>query len=184
MYPALKWSNKSLKNAMVLMAIGLYVGNVSDSNGQKVDVSNRTPVAVAGRSAVQVVLNGKSIRALVDTHRIDIGGSSPPRPDERKTNCTYSRFPCSQIDSLNLFVDDKPLFVPRSVFADLADAGAMSLAARSGLNVLTISGGDASEGYTVRIYFDGSRLLRRELYANEANHLTQETIYKAPAVLE
>ena len=128
-------------------------------------------------------VDGKTIRVVLSTNKIDIGGSDQTPPQVRKTSCTYSKFPCSQISNLNISVNGKKLFVPRSVFADRTDVGTMNLSGADGINVITLVGGDASEGYTVKVFFDGRRVKKRELYSNEANSLDEATTYFRPVVL-
>jgi len=123
---------------------------------------------------------------MVSTSKIEIGSAdrTTPQPQARKTNCTYSRFPCSQISNLSISVNGKKLFVPRSIFADRTDVGTMNLSSAAGINVLTLVGGDASESYTVKVFFDTRRIKKRELYANEANSLVETTTYSPPTVLD
>jgi len=59
----------------------------------------------------------------------------------------------------------------------------MNLSGAEGINVITLIGGDASEGFTVKVFFDGRRVKRRELYSNEANSLDEVTTYLPLAVL-
>ena len=52
------------------------------------------------------------------------------------------------------------------------------------VRTLTLVGGDGSEGYEARVYFDSSRVRKRELYASEAGSLMQTTTYTPPPVLD
>jgi len=142
-----------------------------------------TRVAAEGDSMLSVSLGGQVVRVTVSTAKVDIGkpGQSPPRV--QKTNCTYSRYPCSQVTNLSITRAGKELIVPRSVFADLADIGTMVLEGVGAANVLTLYGGDGSEGYKVRVVFDTGRVKKREVYASEANALLETTTYMPPPVL-
>ncbi len=60
----------------------------------------------------------------------------------------------------------------------------MRLSAAAGINVLVLNGGDASEGYTVKVFFDANRVLKREVRADEAGSLAEVTTYHARAVLD
>jgi hypothetical protein len=113
---------------------------------------------------------------------VDIGKQEVP-PEERKNNCTYSSFPCSQVSSLKIWVKGSSLFVPRSVFADCADVGNMRLTTEAGIYVLTLTGGDASEAYSVKVFFTPDQVKKREVYDLEAGSMVQTTTYLPPPVL-
>jgi len=88
-----------------------------------------------------------------------------------------SRMPCSVVDGMTVSVNAEALFIPRSVFCDLADVGAASLHTTGKGWVLTLTGGDASESYGVTIEFDATAVHRRTLTAAEAGQKLQETNY-------
>jgi len=135
-------------------------------------------VKVASKGTTDVIAEfGKThISVKITTHEVDIGMSSDPLPDKNWSNCTYSRFPCSLVDHLEISIDNNTLFVARSVFADLADLGMVSLEKdKNGHFVLILRGGDASESYTTEITFDETAVKRRILKSNEA----QSTVYFA-----
>jgi len=93
--------------------------------------------------------------------------------------CTMSRIPCSVVDGLEIEVAEKPVFVPRSVFADLADVNDAKLVMQKGAYVLLLTGGDASESYIVKIMFNSQRVTYRSLTSGEfPGHPIQETIYR------
>jgi len=79
-----------------------------------------------------------------------------------------------------MFVDGKAIFVPRSVFADLADLnrGNFTLAPRNKL-MLTFDGGDASEGYKLDITFSKDRVLSRKRSVGEFPEDFEATTYVA-----
>lgn len=173
-----------MKTTLICLLTVLLVFSSCRSGGQTADENKPTKIAPDGESVLNGKIGGKTIRVVVRTYKIDIGTPSKPLPGRNNTNCTYSRYPCSQVSSLGIALDGKKLFVPRSVFADCADVGTMTLTNSKVANVLTLTGGDASEGYTLKVFFDAHRINKRELYADEANALVETTTYLPPAVLK
>lgn len=165
---------------MLLTAHGYCMGS-----SQAADENKLVRVNPNGDSRLEAKANRKSIRVVISTYRVDFGNRNPTPPPtgEARTNCTYSRVPCSQVSNLRIWVAGKKLFVPRSVFADSTDIGNMSVTSKAGVNVLTLIGGDASESYTLRVFFGAARVKKRELYDLESNTLVQVTTYLQPPVL-
>jgi hypothetical protein len=179
----LTWSNETMKRALMCLTILLFAYCSCMGNSQAADENKPVAVNPNGDSVLNGRIGGKTIRIILSAYKIDIGGQGQTPPRVRKTNCTYSSYPCSQVSNLSIWVGEKKLFVFRSVFADCADIGTMALTSAAGVNVLTLIGGDASEGYTVKVFFDDHRVKKRELYADEANSLVETTTYMPPAVL-
>jgi hypothetical protein len=119
-----------------------------------------------------------NVQVTITTHEEQIGKPSDPRPDVIRSNCTYSKYPCSIVDGIGIAVNDKSIFVPRSVFCDLADLNTAEIKIGEKESILTLVGGDASESYVVKIIFDSGRVKRR---VKESGMLpdqpTQETTY-------
>lgn len=135
-----------------------------------------------GNSSLETKINATAVRIVVATYQIDIGKPGAP-PEERKNNCTYSSFPCSQVSNLQIWVKGTSLFVPKSVFADCTDVDNIGIASEAGGYVLTLNGGDASEAYSVKVFFTANRVTRREVYDGESNSLLESTTYKPPSVV-
>jgi hypothetical protein len=150
--------------------------------GHGSQAGTETSVNRNGNSSLETKINATAVRIVIATYQIDIGKPGEP-PEERKNNCTYSSFPCSQVSNLQIWVKGTNLFVPKSVFADCTDVGNMRLTKEAGGYVLTISGGDASEAYSVKVFFTADRVTRREVYDGESNSLLESTIYKPSPVL-
>jgi hypothetical protein len=150
----------------------LLLGNASASQ-----VS--TPVAARGETTVSGTFGKLSVQVRITTHELQIGRPSDTRPAVNHTNCTYSKYPCSIVDSVDIIVNGHPLFVPRSVFCDLADLNkATIIKATENQTILRLDGGDGSEGYIVNIEFDGSRVKRRTLSSGTLpEQPLQETTY-------
>ena len=152
----------------ILLATALYAETVQE---KKFVVPNGETVIVAKSAKLNV-------RVKIITHEVDIGKPSDKRPEVNRSSCTYSRYPCSIVDGIDISVNDKPLFVPRSVFCDLADLINAEVRIEQNKSILTLIGGDASESYIVKIEFDKDRIKRRSLAPGEApNEPLQETTY-------
>lgn len=145
--------------------------------------ATETSVARNGDSSLDTKIDGIPVRITITAYRIELGKQEEP-PPERKNNCTYSSFPCSQVSSLRIWVHGASLFVPRSVFADCTDVGNMRLTKEAGGYVLTLSGGDASEAYSVKVFFTADQVKKREVYDLESGSMRQSTTYMPPPVLE
>lgn len=143
-------------------------------------VDNQINVGPQGETDLAAMLGRSKISVKITTHEIDIGKASDVLPEKRLTNCTYSRFPCSLVDYVDVSVDSNTLFVARSLYADLADVSKASLRLKkNGQFLLTLSGGDASESYTVEVTFDKQLVRQRELRDNMDGQVLQRTIYYA-----
>ena len=137
-----------------------------------------TPVAPQGETRVVSTLGHWPVEVVLKTHEVQIGKPSDPRPDIINSSCTYSRYPCSVVDLINIKVNSNPIFVPRSVFCDLADLDTAEMGASGKGVVLTLTGGDASEAYVVKIWFDAEAVKRRILWsAIEPKQPLEETVY-------
>jgi|GEM_PF-1361330 len=173
------------KRLLACLAISLL--SLGSSWGQRhaPDEAKPSNVAPSGDSALEAKIGGRTVRVVVSTEVVDLGSPRPARPPdgEAKTNCTYSRFPCTQITNLRIWIDGRGLLIPRSVFADCSDIGNMSLTKKAGIYVLELVGGDASEGYSVKVFFGSGRVKRREVYSSEASALLEATTYEPPIVL-
>lgn len=141
--------------------------------------SASTPVVIksSGDTVVSSRFGEVGVRVKIRTHELPNGTTDKPlKPPD--SSCTMSRMPCSVVDSIEISVAGAPVFVPRSVFADLADVNNAELAMEKGRYVLTLIGGDASESYIVKIVFNRTRITYRSLTSGEfPEHPLQETIY-------
>jgi hypothetical protein len=126
-----------------------------------------THVASRGDTVLALSSDGSKVRVTISTHEVE--NDTPSKPVIPKHSaCTMSRMPCSVVDAVAVSVNGEALFIPRSVFCDLADVGAASLRIMGKGWVLTLTGGDASESYGVTIEFDATSVHRRTLTAAEA----------------
>lgn len=171
-----------MKNIAICLIIGTLVFGGHIGNSQAAKESGEISVSSVGDSVLVKQIDGKAIRVVLSASKIDIG-TGRPSPEARKTNCLYTSRPCSQVSNVSIWVNGVRLFVPRSVFADCADLGAMSIASTGKLYVLTLAGGDGAEAYTVKVFFNSHSVTKREVYWDEGNSLDQITTYMPLAVL-
>jgi hypothetical protein len=162
---------------LALAIVGSYCSGQIPNDAKQIRTHENGDSFLKGRT-----ISG-DVRVAISTAAIDIGRAGQVPPNPRKTNCTYSRFPCSQVTHLSITVNGKQILVLRSAFADLADIGTMELSSVVGLSVLTLTGGDASEAYTAKLFFDNHRVRKREVFAKEAGALLEKTTYSTPTVL-
>jgi len=142
---------------------------------------SRAKVVSQGVTDVAAAFGKTQVSVKITTHEMNIGKPSDERPQKMLSSCTYSRFPCSLVDNVEISINGNVLFVARSVYADLADVGEASLRQKKkGQFVLTLGGGDASESYTVEITFDESLVRQRMFMSNEARQVMERTTYFAP----
>jgi hypothetical protein len=138
-----------------------------------------TLIAPSGETAIVASSPKVNVRVQIRTHEVQIGDPSERRPDVIRSSCTYTRHPCSIVDSIDISVNGKEIFVPRSVFCDLADLNTAEIRIGQTESILTLNGGDASESYFVRIAFDAERVKWRRLFSSIApDKPSQETVYR------
>jgi hypothetical protein len=160
------------RNLLGVALCAVMVCNAAPSTGSE------TKVASNGVTDVTAAFGKNQVSVKITTHEVDIGKPSDPRPEKIFSSCTYSRFPCSPVNYMEILVNGNALFVARSVYADLADVGVASLRqTKKGQFVLTLAGGDASESYTVEVTFDENLVRQRTLTSNEARQVMQRTTY-------
>src|SRR5258706_2355837 len=80
-----------------------------------------TAVASGGETVVRARVHARDVEIRIRTHEVEIGKPSDPPPDVREPGCTYSRYPCSRVDGLDITVDGTKVEVPGVVLFALAD---------------------------------------------------------------
>jgi hypothetical protein len=159
-------------------------GNEIAMAAPKNHASADTIIAPIGKTEISGGTGPAELRAVITTHNVDIGKASDSPPDVPDTNCTYSRIPCSLVDRIDIFANGKPVFVPRSVFSDLADLDRGHFDhARHGRWTLEFDGGDADGAYTIGIVFDDHRVLTRKRSVGEFPENFETTTYVAAPAL-
>jgi hypothetical protein len=137
-------------------------------------------VSVKPRGDTELAVTVGKLTALVriKTHEMQIGKPSEGRPEVIQSNCTYSKYPCSIVDRIDIFVNGTALFVPRSAFCDLADLNRAEIHIDEKGSKLMLAGGDGAEGFVVKIEFDATRVKRRTLAGGESGgQLSEDTTY-------
>ena len=135
-------------------------------------------VASHGQTSVSVTANKLLVQVKIRTHEEEIGKQSDPPPKVIDSNCTYSRYPCSVVDRLEIIVKGVSLFVPRSAFCDLADLNTAEINTSTRGITLKLVGGDGAASFVVNIEFDANRVKRRTLAGGESGgKLSQDTTY-------
>ncbi|MEW5950237.1 MAG: hypothetical protein AB1711_12630 [Thermodesulfobacteriota bacterium] len=138
-------------------------------------------VASKGETVVVAKSAKFNVQVKIRTYEVQIGKPSDKRPDVIRSSCTYSKYPCSIVDYIDIIVNDKAILVPRSVFCDLADLNTAEVKIEQKKAILTLTGGDASESYIVKIEFDKERVKRRVTSSGMLpDEPSQETIYHLP----
>ncbi len=150
-----------------LLASNTFAGNMD----------KRSIVAPSGETTVRKEFKKNILFVTISTHEVDIGKPSDGFPEIRNNSCTYGRYPCSVVDRIDIRIDGKRIFVPRSVYSDLADITSVTITSQKGLYVITFEGGDASETYNVIIRLDREMIMSRELWDGESGRKLQETKY-------
>ena len=130
-----------------------------------------------GASSIEGVFEEDKINITFMAHELNIGKPNDETPKQRLTNCAYSRMPCSLVDLVKIAVNGNALFIPRSVFSDLADVSRGEVKKIGGFFILTLQGEDASEAYTVNIIFDKQRIRQRNFMSNLNRELSEKTTY-------
>jgi hypothetical protein len=152
----------------ILLTIALHAETVQQSK----------PVASKGETVIVAKSEKLSVRVKIVTHTVDIGTVSDEIPKVIRSSCTYTRVPCSIVDGIDIAVNDKSLFVPRSTFCDISDLNTAEIKIEQNKSILTLTGGDASEAYIVKIEFDAERIKRRSIASLlSPNEPLEETTY-------
>lgn len=141
-------------------------------------VQASTRVAESGETRVAATSRKLKVQVQLKTHEVQINQPNGGKLAGIEMNCTYSRFPCSIVDMVQITVNNHPLYVPRSAFCDLADLNTAEVQANEKESILTLRGGDASEAYIVKIEFDETHVERRTLSSEMSpDQPLQQTIY-------
>ena len=151
--------------------------------GSAVGAGGPTPVAHSGESTLTGALRGSAVVVSLVVRTVDIGTPGAPRSEVVDSRCTYSSFPCRVVDSLRITVAGRPIVVPLSVYAGLADISTVELRPVRGGARLKLVGGDASESYVVAIDFDERSVKRRTEWSGmDLRHASAVTTYRLVVV--
>jgi hypothetical protein len=131
---------------------------VASMNGCAYALPPSVPVKPQGETVIAATISKQNIQVNIKTHEVQIGKPSEGRPLVNQSGCTYSKYPCSLVDHIDIAVDGNALYVPRSVFCDLADLNKAEVKSGDQGPLLILYGGDASESYIVKIVFDADNV--------------------------
>jgi hypothetical protein len=137
------------------------------------------PVEVApdGITQLEAGLGPALATATIHTLKLEKGAQDGGERN-RGFHCSGGWNPCSPVLDLEFEVDGRRVFVPDSVYADLADVNTAELRETGGTVTLHLTCGDASGSYSVRITFDAQRVLKRQVIAAfGTNEVAEETTY-------
>jgi hypothetical protein len=158
--------------AIRLVALWLTMGSALGNNQTTIPVQSQGDTLVAAKTDKLIV------QVKITTHEMQIGKPSDARPDVIESNCTYSKYPCSIVDRIDIIVNGKSLDVPRSAFCDLADLTTARINVGKSVSILRLSGGDGAESFIVKIEFDTNQVKRRTLAGGESGgQLSEDTRY-------
>jgi hypothetical protein len=155
-----------MKTACALVSFGIAL---------VIDMAYADPIPVASRGETLLVSTGGQLKVEVkiNTHEMQIGKPSDGRPavivsNCTYRNCTYSKYPCSIIDRIQISVNGKRLFIPRSAFCDLADSNRAEISVDKNGSTLRLEGGDGAESFIAKIEFDATQVKRRTVEGGES----------------
>lgn len=151
---------------MILLAM-LLVGRASAEE----------PISRRGETRFSESLAGHEINVRIQTREVSV----PLDKEEQlqKTfSCTFSRDPCSLTESLEISVDGKSIFVPRSAFETSSDFISGEIRKFKQNYILSLRGGDGSEAYVLEIEFDDRHVIQRVVrQPGGAKKILEKTIY-------
>lgn len=104
-----------------------------------------TAVKSSGLTSVSATINGVTVSAKMRTSVIDVGAQGQERHTAANLRCTFSRLPCSLVDSLEISVAGHAVWVPRTLEVMLSDVNSATIRREGSRIVLYLTGGDASE---------------------------------------
>ncbi len=160
---------------MLLIATCSLIFGVSF--GHTRDISKIVPIAPEGRTVLQTKSNNVDVQITILTHSVAIGTVSDTDVKNTAKSCTYSRYPCSIVDKIDITVNGISVKVPFNSFCGLADLKDGHISFGKDYLSLLLTGGDASEGYSARIEFDKERVKHITIWSEDEKKPLQEIIY-------
>jgi len=131
-------------------------------------------IAKSGRTSLNRAFGTQAVKVSIDTIRVNSGSDAFP-----KVEWLAGIEAVTLVRGLEISVDGKSLFVPRSVFADLVEPRRASVEFSNGTFILNIIGADGAEAYFIHVYFDAAKVKRRTLCGAFApDKPTEDTKYR------
>jgi hypothetical protein len=136
-------------------------------------------VASKGQITLEVTSGTNTVKVTIYTRELRTWRQSESNLYQPDSNCVIDRVPCSIVETIKIVKNGKPVFVWRSVYADLGDLNDATLIIGKEISTLELSVGDGAEGYFVKIEFDGKSVRRRTIHldTDEPSDQTEQTVY-------
>ncbi len=128
-----------------------------------------TKIIQSGETTLVANSKNLKVRVNIKTHTVDIGKFDPNGAFVKHADnqsCSYTRYPCSVVNNIEIIVNGKQLLFPTSIFCDLADLNEGKVFIEKKKMVLMLEGGDASTGYIIKLEFDQDHIRRKMVYAD------------------
>lgn len=137
-----------------------------------------TRVASKGETTLTATSGTTTIKVTIYTHELRTWSRDRSNPRQPDSCCVDNRNPCSVVDSIRIIKNANPVFVFRSVYADLGDLNDAELTIGKQVSTLTLSVGDGAEGYFVKIEFDDESVRHRTVAgATDFSEPSEQTVY-------
>ena len=149
----------------LLLRLRLVLLLVSVGCSHPASAQSVVPVAPEGKTRVVFRSEKAAVSVTVTTAKVPGRGASDSGAAARPSSCTSSREPCSTVNALEILVDSKAVFVPRSVLCRLSDLNTGEIITEGPGWVLKLTGGDASESYVARVEFDRQRVTKLSVFS-------------------
>jgi hypothetical protein len=155
------------------LVLGIFVAASS------VAAQKSTGIALSGSTSIAIASN--STQAKVILHASQRGEKSGARCDAvRSSNMPNT----TSLEAVEIIVNGKTLFVPRSAYLALNSLRQAALQADGRTFILELSGGDAAESYFVRIYFDARGVHRKKLFSSIDGAVPLEDTHYRTSILK
>ena len=92
-----------MKNFLSLLLAFAFVHGACLVSGQSTAVPGQVEVARHGDSVIAGTIDHKPVRVVLSTYELEIG-TAHPSPMDRRTNCLYTKRPCSQVSNISISV--------------------------------------------------------------------------------
>ncbi len=137
-----------------------------------------TEIASSGETVLVAKTEKTSVRVRIGVHEELTTKRSDGWADTDRVSCGYGGNPCSFVDYIKIAVNDKPIFVGRSVYCDMAGLNRATIEVGEEESTLLLIGGDGADSYVVKIVFDSEHVKRRNRAGlGEPEKPLQETTY-------
>ena len=155
----------------ILLALGL-APRLCAGQGPKT-----VQVALRGVTTVTAVAGGVNVVVTIKT-RPPWGPDKGTQPGSSEVSfCSGPIRLCSFVESLDIRMGGKTVFVPHSAICDLVEVHWAELSVGAKRSTLTLTAGDASTSYVVKIQFDQRMVRHRTVEEGEFGDVMAETTY-------